>query len=55
MDLDVAMRSAACPYTVHFYGGSIQRGKMHILLAENTNKEIFVLTNKSKRIRGPNK
>ena len=56
MDLDVAMRSAACPYTVHFYGALFREVRCILYLwIDNTNGKIFVLNSDRKRIWGPNK
>ena len=32
MDLDVAMRSLECPYTVHFYGAMFRDGDVWICM-----------------------
>ena len=32
MDLDISMRSAACPYTVHFYGALFRDGDVWICM-----------------------
>lgn len=32
MDLDISMRSSACPYTVHFYGALFREGDVWICM-----------------------
>ena len=32
MDLDISMRSSACPYTVHFYGAMFREGDVWICM-----------------------
>ena len=37
MDLDVAMRSLDCPYTVHFYGAMFRDGDVWICMEVSNN------------------
>ena len=32
MDLDISMRTSACPYTVHFYGAMFREGDVMICM-----------------------